>query len=64
MVQKVLGRVLFGGRNHRSVFHLGAAPATFDRSGIANFSSTRDRHHRQLLLLQFAHDRALPLAHR
>src|ERR1043166_748018 len=64
MVQTFLGGVLPLCRNHCPVFHLGAAAVAASRVRFADFSPTVDRAHRQLLLLQFAHHRALPAAHR
>ena len=58
MVQTFLGRILPRRGNHRAVFHLGAAASEIDCCWTADFSSTRDRDHRQLLLFQSAHDRA------
>ena len=61
-VQKILGRVLSGGRNHRSIFHLGAATIAIARVRLVDFSSDRDRCDRQLLLFQSADDRVVLVA--
>src|SRR5205814_9010952 len=54
MVQAFFSRILSRRGNHRAVFYLGAAASTAHRRRVADFSSTRDRNHRQLLLLQSA----------
>src|SRR5437899_5313312 len=59
MVQAFFSRILSRRRNHRAVFDLGAATSTSHRRWIDNFSSTRYRHHRQLLLFQSADDRVM-----
>ena len=59
VVQAFLSRVLSRRGNHRPIFHLGATASTSDCRWIDDLSSNRDRHHRELLLLQSADDRVV-----
>jgi len=62
MVQAFLGRILPRGGDHCAIFYLGAAPATAQCRRLDNFLANRDCDHRQLLLLQSAHDRFVFIA--
>ena len=62
MVQAFLGRILPGGGDHCAIFYLGAAPATAHCCWLDSFFANRDCCHRQLLLLQSAHDRFVFIA--
>src|SRR5436190_5704076 len=64
MVQAFFSRVLPRSGNRRAFLHLGAAASEINGCWTADFSSTRDRDHRELLLFQSAHDRALLIADR
>src|SRR5207237_7965057 len=59
MVQKILGRLLPRGGDHRAVFNLGAAAAKTCRGRLPDLFTDRDRGDGKLLLLQSHHDRAL-----
>ena len=59
MVQAFFSRILSRSGDHRAIFHLGAATPAADCCRIDDFSSNRDRDHRQLLLLQSADDRVV-----
>ena len=61
MVQTFFCRVLPPSGNRRAFFHLGAAASEIDGCWTADFSSTSDRDHGELLLFQSANDRAIPL---
>ena len=64
MVQTFFGGVLPCSGNHRAIFYLGAPTSEIDCSRSADFSSSRDRDHRELLLFQPTHHRAVFVADR
>ena len=64
MVQTFFRRILPRSGNYCAIFYLGAATPQTDCCWTADFSSTRNRDHGQLLLFQPARDRALFIADR
>ena len=64
MVQAFFRGILPRSGNYRAVFYLGTTTSATDSRWTADFSSTRDRDYRELLLFQSAHDRAVLVADR
>ena len=64
MVQTFFRRVLPRRGNYCAIFYLGAATSETDCLRTADFSSTRNRDHGQLLLFQSAHPRVVLIVDR